>query len=112
MSKTSKPFLIAFSVFAAAAMGHVDAALADAHEQARQLMQRPAASAKPYSTFSMARVAPQDPHEQARRLLVRPDIVTDQSDRPHAVAVAMKPRDFVDSHARASRLLSRPLAAD
>lgn len=112
MSRTSKPVLIGLTVLAAAAMGNVGAALADAHEQARQLMQRPAASAKSHSPFSMARVAPQDPHEQARRLLVRPDVVTDESDRPHPVAVAMKARDFTDTHARASRLLSRPLAAD
>lgn len=111
MSKTSKPVLIALSVLAVAAMGNVDAALADAHEQARQLLQRPADTVKRHSTFSLARVAPQDAHEQARRLLAGRDIVADESDRPHAVAAATKARDFVDAHARASLLLSRPLAA-
>lgn len=113
MSKTSKPVLIALSVLAAAAMGNVDAALADAHEQARQLLQRPADTAKRHSTSSMARVAPQDPHEQARRLLTGRDVVADESDTPpRAVAVATKPRDFVDAHAQASRLLSGPFAAE
>lgn len=112
MSMTSKPVLIGLTVLAAVAMANVEAALADAHQQARQLMQRPAASAKPHSTFSIARVAPQDPHEQARRLLVRPDVVTHESDGPHPVAVAMKPREIVDTHALASRLLSRPFAVE
>jgi hypothetical protein len=112
MSKTSKPVFIAISVLAAAAVGSIDAALADAHEQARQLLQPQAFSAKRHFTFSMASFAPQDPHGRARRMLGRPDVVAHESDRPLAVVVAVKPGDFVDMHARASRLLSRPLAAE
>jgi hypothetical protein len=45
-------------------------------------------------------------------LLTGRDVVADESDTPRAVAVATKPRDFVDAHAQASRLLSRPFAGE
>lgn len=111
MSKSIKPLLIALSVLAAAAMGNVDAALPDAHEQARQLLQRP--TAKSHPRFSVARVAPQDAHEQARRLLDRSDVIAEESGTPYEVAVpAVESRDVVDAHARASLLLARPLAVE
>lgn len=112
MSKTRKSVFIALSVLAVAAVGNVDAALADAHEQARQLLQPAADTAKRHSTSSMARVAAQDPHEQARRLLIGRDVVANESDTPRALAVATQPRDFVDAHAQASRLLSSSFAAE
>lgn len=111
MSNTIKVLFITLS--ACFVVGNVGAAPPDAHEQARQLLQRPAVTAKTQPAVDVVRVAPDDAHEQARRLLDRSEFVAEKGNTSYEVPVlAAKAGEFVDAHVRASGLLAKPLAIE